>query len=169
MWHLLVLTGARIGEVLALTRADLLPDGLLIDESALDGHPSTTEHKKSRTVPIPASLRSELEEWLAEHNHSLMFPTQAGKMHHRGDLYLREVVKRARSAAKIPDLTFRMCRTTFSSLFEGDTKDAQEILGHHSAAFTLQVYKKPLAERQQTAVEDVDRRLKVVPIKKGVA
>jgi integrase len=161
--------GCRIGEVLALTRADLLPDGLLIDESALDGHPSTTEHKKSRTVPIPASLRSELEEWLAEHNHSLMFPTQAGKMHHRGDLHLREVVKRARSAAKIPDLTSRMCRNTFGSLFEGDVKDAQEILGHHSAAFTLQVYKKPLAERQQTAVEDVDRRLKVVPIKKGVA
>jgi integrase len=116
MWHLLVLTGARIGEVLALTRADLLPDGLLIDESALDGHPSTTEHKKSRTVPIPASLRSELEEWLAEHNHSLMFPTQAGKMHHRGDLYLREVVKRARSAAKIPDLTFR-CAVPRSARF----------------------------------------------------
>lgn len=80
---------------------------------------------------------------------------------------MREVVKRARSAAKIPDLTFRICRTTLSSLFEGDIKDAQEILGHHSAAFTLQVYKKPLAERQQTAVQDVDRRLKVVPIKKG--
>ena len=126
LWHVAPAGSdrSRIGEVLALTRADLLPDGLLIDESALDGHPSTTKNKKSRTVPIPASLRSELEEWLAEHNHSLIFPTQAGKMHHRGDLHLREVVKRARSAAKIPDLTFRMCRTTFSSLFEGDIKDA---------------------------------------------
>lgn len=53
MWHLLVLTGAHIGEVLALTRADLLPDGLLIDESARDGHPSTTKNKKSRTVRYP--------------------------------------------------------------------------------------------------------------------
>jgi hypothetical protein len=49
------------------------------------------------------------------------------------------------------------------------SKTRGKILGHHSAAFTLQVYKKPLAERQQTAMEDVDRRLKVVPIKKGVA
>lgn len=79
MWHLLVLTGAHIGEVLALTRADLLPDGLLVDESALDGHSLTTKNKKSRTVPIPASLRSELEEWLAEHYHSLRSRHRRGR------------------------------------------------------------------------------------------
>jgi hypothetical protein len=52
-------------------------------------------------------------------------------------------------------------------LFEGDIKDAQEMLGHHSAAFTLQVYRKPIFARQQRAVEELDSRLKVVPIRKG--
>jgi integrase len=59
-----------------------------------------------------------------------------------------------------------MCRTTFATLFEGDLRDAQEILGHHSEAFTLRVYRKPIAERQRRAVEDLDARLKVVEIKR---
>ena len=142
---MLILTGARIGEVLALTRGDLLPAGLLIDESALEGRPSTTKNKKKRIAPIPASLREELEEWLKTHPYNLVFPSVDGKMGRRSDHYMREMIERARAAAKIPDLTPRMCRTTFSTLFEGDIRDAQEILGHHSTAFTLQVYRKPLS------------------------
>ena len=79
---------------------------------------------------------------------------------------MTRIVERARTAAQIPDLTFRMCRTTFATLFEGDIRDAQAILGHHSPAFPLPVYRKPISARSQTAVEDLDRRLKVVPIKK---
>ena len=62
-----------------------------------------------------------------------------------------------------------MCRTTFATLFEGDIRDAQEILGHHSAAFTLQVYRKPVSARQQKAVDELDSKLKTVPIREGVA
>lgn len=83
------------------------------------------------------------------------------------DTYMRDMVDRARVAAAIPDLTPRMCRTTFATLFEGDIKDAQAILGHHSAAFTLQAYRKPIAARQTAAIEALDQRLKVVPIRKG--
>ena len=61
-----------------------------------------------------------------------------------------------------------MCRTTFTTLFDGDIRDAHAQLGHHSSAFTLQVYRKPVATRQQASIEDLDRRLKVVP-KKGAA
>jgi integrase len=80
-----------------------------------------------------------------------------------------EPLNSARKAAQIPDLTFRMCRTTFATLFEGDIRDAQAMLGHHSPAFTLKVYRKPVTARQQSAVEELDRRLKVIPIKKGAA
>lgn len=38
----------------------------------------------------------------------------------RNDGLLEAMVRRARSATKIPDLTFRMCRTTFATLFEVD-------------------------------------------------
>ena len=54
LWRILILTGARIGEALALTRSDLLPVGLRIDESALNGQPSTTKNRKTRIAPLAA-------------------------------------------------------------------------------------------------------------------
>ena len=51
----------------------------------------------------------------------------------------------------IGSITFRMCRTTFATLYNGDLKDAQEILGYHSAEFTLEKYRKPLPERAAAA------------------
>ena len=65
------------------------------------------------------------------------------------------------------DLTPRMCRTTFATLFEGDISDNQAILGHHSAAFTLQTYRKPVTARQTEAIEALDHQFKVVPDKEG--
>jgi hypothetical protein len=40
-------------------------------------------------------------------------------------------------------------------------------MGHHSPAFTLAVYRKPIEERQRAAVEALDRRLKLVPKSKA--
>jgi integrase len=147
LWRIMIMTGARIGETLALKRSDVLPIGLRIDESALNGRPSTTKNKKTRVAPLPVSLRVELEEWLSEHEGDLIFTTQTGKMHRRTDKSIAEIQATAREAASIPDLTFRMCRTTFATLFEGDIRDAQEILGHHSAECTLKHYRKPVTAR----------------------
>lgn len=151
---------------LALTRTDLLPEGLRIDESAIEGRPSTTKNKRTRLVPISAALRAELEEWLSGHSHALMFPTVTGKIHRRSDPRMTEMRDEARTAAKSTISPFECAEPRFATLFEGDIKDAQEMLGHHSAAFTLQVYRKPIFARQQRAVEEVDSKLKVVPIRK---
>jgi|SRR5579871_301790 len=168
VWRILLMTGARIGEVLALNRGDLLPEGLRIDESARNGRAETTKNKKTRIAPLCESLRAELQEWLASHPHYLVFTTPGGKMMRRSDIYMRAIQETARTAAGISDLTYRMCRTTFATLFEGDIRDAQEILGHHSAAFTLQVYRKPVAARQQGAVDAMDKRLRnVVEIRRA--
>ena len=59
-------------------------------------------------------------------------------------------------AAGIPGLTFRQCRTTWATLYEGDAKDRQAILGHHSEQFTMAVYRKAIPARQQASVEDTD-------------
>jgi integrase len=65
-------------------------------------------------------------------------------------------------------LTFRQCRTTYGTLFPGDVKDLQTVMGHHSAAFTLNTYRKALPDRTAAATEDLDARLSnVVPIRKG--
>ena len=60
-------------------------------------------------------------------------------------------------------------RTTFATLFQGDIADVQASLGRHAAQFTLQHYRKPVTSRHQAAVEEMDRKLKVVPIKTGAA
>lgn len=58
---------------------------------------------------------------------------------------------------------------TFATLYDGDLKDCQGILGHHSAALTLERYRKPVADRAAAASEELDARLsaKVVSIKRG--
>jgi integrase len=169
MWRVMILTGARIGEALALDRSDLVSEGLRIGESALNGQASYTKNKKTRIAPIPASLRAELEEWLAANKCHLLFPTPTGKMHWRSDSQMRGLLERTRTTAQIPDLTFRMCRTTFATLFEGDIADVQASLGHHAAEFTLKHYRKPVTARHQAALEELDRKFKVVAIKTGAA
>ena len=81
-WRILILTGARIGEVLALERADLRPDGLMIDEAVVCGKVKLPKRNKTRLAALPESLRAELEEWLTSHDnrltHLLQFATQSG-------------------------------------------------------------------------------------------
>jgi integrase len=136
---------------------------LRIDESARNGHAETTKNKKTRVAPLPESLRGELNEWLGTHPHYLFFTSPGGKMLRRNDIYVRGILEATRTAAAIPDLTYRIARTTFASLFEGDEADRTGIMGHHSPAFTLAVYRKPIEERQRGAVEALDRRLKLIP------
>ena len=117
--------------------------------------------------PVTESLRAELEEWLTGHDHRLLFPSPRGRVYLRGRKEIQEIAKRGREI--IPDLTFRMCRTTFASLFEGDAADRSSIMGHSSVEFTLERYREPVMERRQRSVEELDRRLKVLPITKRQA
>jgi integrase len=173
IFRTMVLCGPRPNEVFALKREDYLGTTLRFDESIGRGENrfSTTKNKKTRYAPVPGSLRMELEAWLEgrpPQPDALVFPApRGGPISHEG--YGRKIIARARAAAKIEDLTFRMLRTTFATLYDGDLKDAQEILGHHSPEFTLEKYRKPLPERAAAASEDLDARLsaKVVPIRKG--
>ena len=119
-WRILILTGARIGEMLPLEQPDIVPDGLRIDEAMVNGKLKLPKRNKIRTAALPESLRAELAEWLAGHTHRLLFPSPSGKVYHRSSDDIQAIVTRGR--AIISDLTFRMCRTTFASLFEGDTK-----------------------------------------------
>jgi hypothetical protein len=45
------------------------------------------------------------------------------------------------------------------TLYEGDAKDRRAILGHHSEQFTMAVYRKPIAERQQAWIEELASRV----------
>jgi len=167
-WRVLLLTGIRISELLALSKADVVPDGLVVSKSSLYGKASDTKSKKARLAPLPPSLREDLESWAKTSTGDLLFPTPTGKMHWRQSDALTDFVTRGRTAATIPDLTPRMCRTTFATLWRGDPSDVQGILGHHSLRLTMDVYRRPVVERQKATVTELEARLtgKVVPMKK---
>ena len=50
----------------------------------------------------------------------------------RGSRAVQEIQDRGR-ALGIPDLTYRQCRTTFASLYEGEEADRTSIIGQQSA------------------------------------
>jgi integrase len=167
MFRLMLMTGMRISEVLALTKSDLHPGGLLIDESALRGRPSTTKNRKTRCVPLPPALDAELERWAADQSGDLIFPNRVGKMDERSSIVIDGELSKVRKLAGIPDLTWRMCRTTFATLFRSDPADIQGILGHATVDMTMAFYRKAISTRQVAAVEELEGRLrgKVVTIR----
>ncbi len=65
----------------------------------------------------------------------------------------------ARKAAEIPDLEFRMCRTSCGTLNKGVDVDIQATLGHSTLATTA-IYRKPISERQQASAEELEARLR---------
>ena len=168
MWRVLVLCGLRIGECIALRKSDVLPEGLLIDESAYKGEAAQTKNRKRRLVPLPPVLRSELEDWARAGKGDLLFPGRNGAMLNRNGEEVTPMLSRARKELGIPDLTFRQCRTTFATLYRGDPRDLQAALGHSDLKLTMNIYRKPIVERQQAAMDELEARLagKLVPIKK---
>src|SRR6185436_10118279 len=60
LFRLLVLCGLRIGEALSLRWNDVCGNTLVVDESALQGKSSLTKNRKTRIVPLTASLQLEL-------------------------------------------------------------------------------------------------------------
>jgi integrase len=149
-WQILLLTGLRIGEMLALTVEDLLPIGLQISKSALQGKAGSTKNKKTRIVPLAPELRKDLERWAESVGAGLLFPTETGGMFWRQSETVKSFIGRGRVAAKIPDLKPRMFRTTFATLSSGDPTDIQ---GHRNLKMTMDVkpeagFRAPAANRE---------------------
>lgn len=166
IWRVLLLCGLRIGECIALAKDDIRPDGLMVDESAFEGQAAGTKSKKRRLVPLPGALRTEFEDWMRTTPGKLLFPSSEGTLLDRNGEGIPPMLRHARKVASIPDLTFRACRTTFATLYHGDPRDLQAALGHADLALTMAVYRKPIADRQQAAADEMEARLsgKVVSI-----
>jgi integrase len=111
-----------------------------------------------------------LERWAASQPpDGLLFPNSRQKMDTRSGDAMRAIYGNIRTSTKIPDLTPRMCRTTFATLFQGDPRDVQDILGHSTVNLTMEFYRRPIAARQQASVEELEARLtgKVVTLDRG--
>ncbi|HET8766745.1 MAG TPA: site-specific integrase [Pedococcus sp.] len=145
----LAFTGIRFGELTALrvVRVDLARRRLHIAESAseIGGRLvwSTTKNHQTRSVPVPPGLVPMLEEAVAgKEPGDLVFMSPHGGPLRLGNWRTR-VFDPACAAAGIVGLTPHDLRHTAASLAiaaGANVKAVQRMLGHSSAAMTLDVY-----------------------------
>lgn len=154
-WRALVLVaaygGLRFGEIagLRLSCVDFLRRKILVDEAIVEAggklHVRPPKSGKSRTVSMPTfvmeALAEHIERWPPERD-GLVFADDGGGPLWRTNFYKR-VWWPALKTAGIGHLRFHDLRHTSAALAiaaGAHPKTIQMRLGHHSAAFTLDVY-----------------------------
>lgn len=158
-----VLTGLRIGEILALRwgRVDLLNNTIAVEESYSGrfGPPKTQSSR--RMLPISTPLRAVL---LGQQGRGklmgaddLVFATSKGTP--LSDKNLRNrVLEPTRKALGLPRLSwhvFRYTHATWLSEAQVPARIAQSILGHSDVSMTLNVYTQVVPESQRIALEKI--------------
>lgn len=127
-----LLTGCRRGEVLAITKADIGEDAILI-------RAGNTKTLKTRTVPIVPALRP----WLAQ------LPLE---LNYEG---LKSGFRRAREKAGMPEVHYHDLRHSCATILLGlgvPLDVVRDILGH-STIKTTERYAHALVHRQRDALE----------------
>ncbi|CAN5349538.1 site-specific integrase [soil metagenome] len=146
---LLAYTGLRWGEATGLRVRDLdmLRKRALVSENAVQVgskiHVGTTKGHKQRTVPLPAFLLPYLARQCVDKSRDgLLFPDDAGshleRPHTESGWFDKACV-----TAKVPRVTPHDLRHTAASLAVSagaNVKAVQRMLGHASAAMTLDLY-----------------------------
>lgn len=148
--RLLAYTGLRWGEATALTVKDfdsvsrrivVSRNAVLVNGKFIVGTPKT--HKK-RSVPYPALLDSSIAEIRrGRDEHALLFPGPAGAFLKTPTTQERSWFDRALESSNLQEMTIHDLRHTAASLAisaGANVKAVQKMLGHASAAMTLDTY-----------------------------
>ena len=159
-----VLTGMRIGEILALRwqRIDLLGATLEVAENYSSGQFGPPKTKSSRRViPISSALRRVLENQHARvapnSPNDLVFQTVKGTPFSDKNLYNRELAPACDRIGQ-PRISWHAFRHTHATLLHANgesLKTAQALLGHSDLETTLNVYTHTVSDSQRDAVERV--------------
>jgi len=159
-----VLTGMRIGEILALRwkRLDFLRATIEVAETFSDGHFGTPKTKSSRRViPMSAALRDALTahklncKWTKPEDP--VFSTPKGTPLSPKNLYNR-VLAPTCDRIGLPRISwhsFRHINATLLGEVGEPVKTAQAILGHSDLETTLNTYMHAIPDSQRRAVERV--------------
>jgi len=166
----LAYTGLRWGEVTALRvrHLDTLKRRLNVEENAarakgkiVVGTPKTHER---RSVPYPAFLAVELAvQCEGREREHLIFGTGLSHLNPpsaKGGWYVRAIEKAQAVDATFPVLTVHDLRHTAASLAissGANVKAVQRMLGHKSAAMTLDTYADLFEHDQDTVAEALDK------------
>ncbi len=161
---LAVLTGMRIGEILALRwkRVDLLRGSIEIAESYSGGQFGSPKTRSStRVIPMSTALRSVLEAYRAgafrNAPDDLVFCTSTGTPLNSKNLYNRALAP-ACDRIRLPRVSWHSFRHTHATQLaeSGESlKTAQALLGHSDLETTLNTYMHVIPDSQRRAVERV--------------
>lgn len=160
---LLVLTGLRIGELLALRwkAIDLTAGTLRVIETVYDGHFDTPKTDRSaRLIPLGSEavvLFKRLRQDQVNPN-SLVFATQAGGPLNRHNL-LRRYLKPACKKLELGGITWHSLRHSHATMLDATGAPlgtVQALLGHSSSEITREVYLHAIPDDQRKAVASVE-------------
>ena len=159
-----VLTGLRIGELLALRwkHVNFIHDVIQVRETVYEGRFGTPKTKSSRRdVPMSQPVR---EAFMAQHTQSsaagadeLIFTSRNGSPMNPKNL-LRRVLQPACRKLHLPVISWHSFRHTHATLLGevGESlRTAQAILGHSDLKTTLNIYTHAIPESQKRAVAKV--------------
>jgi integrase len=164
--RVLAYTGLRWGEVVALTagRIDLRRRRIEVVQAIAEVHGhvviGTTKTHQRRSVPIPRFLANELASHLAgKAPGDLLFTAPEGGVL-RNTNFRPRIFDPAADKAGLPGLTPHELRHTAASLAiaaGANVKAVQQMLGHASAAMTLDIYAGLFADDLDTVADQLDR------------
>ncbi len=163
---LLVLTGLRIGELLALRWKNVnLDDKVLrVMETVYEGHFDKPKTKRSvRAIPLcreAVSILSSLRP-NACGPEQLVFATYSGRPLCRRNLLQRQLRPTCKELG-LPRITWhalRHCHATLLDAVGAPLGTVQALLGHASPEVTRQIYLHAIPEEQRRAVEKVEKLL----------
>ena len=178
--NVLITTGLRRGEALALTWADIDPDKLTItvcknvtvDKSAPEKYRvGSTKTGKSRVVPISTRVYGLLVQLKREREEQLqmkLMPTMfifSRTTDPRKPIYPTEPTRWQRKFVRrhnLPNVSPHDLRHTAATLAlesGADLKQVQQLLGHADPSTTMQFYTGVTEKRQRQTVEGIERLL----------
>jgi len=161
---LLVLTGLRVGELLALRwgSIDLNVCVLRVCETVYDGHFDQPKTKRSaRIIPIgteTAEILSAIRPANVDPK-TLVFATREGLPLERWNL-LRKHLKPTAKKLGLPDVTWHLLRHSHATMLDTvgtPLGTMQSLLGHSTPEITREIYLHAIPEEQRRAVESVER------------
>jgi len=161
---LLVLTGLRIGELLALRwgNVDLKAQLLRVVETVYDGHFDKPKTKRGmRTIPIgveTAEILAALRPATVDAR-NLVFAKSDLTPLDRWNL-LRKHLKPAAKKLGLSGVTWHLLRHSHATMLDGvgtPIGTMQALLGHSAPEITREIYLHAIPEEQRRAVESVER------------
>jgi integrase len=150
---LLMRTGMRVGEALALEWDDLVGNSLTIKRTFSNGRLGSPKNGKQRTIQLSPQLLTEMQvHRKTEVESCLKAGVKPKLIFAEGGTYinyhaLRNSWKRMLKSVGLGEYKMHFIRHSVASLLiDAGTSptDVQALLGHHSPAFTLQIYSHAL-------------------------